>query len=349
MISDRNDNANDNHSNQHTQPNEVSQGIPTHLDYHPAIQTLNVLENKPLGSGAYGKVFKGVLNGKTISPEYCAVKILPYNTERQKQNAKREVNFFNQFSATPCAYIVKFYGALDKKKNDIAYCWIALEYMNKGSLSSFFDKKGFFDYFDKEAYRHVNLDVKVSWMKQITQGVAYLHNLNIIHRDIKAANILLTVDEFGNIIAKLTDFGISVTSNENQNIKEGKQNKGTLSWQAPEAIFGPATEASDMFSTGMLFWQIITGRKQPYESFYTNIHNEELRFIDNPAQRKLSKATLLKERLDNGKRKKIPVNCPMKINLLINDLWKTDPKERPPANQVLEVLNSPDVLLVKKS
>jgi serine/threonine protein kinase len=92
-------------------------------------------------------------------------------------------------------------------------------------------------------------------MSQVLQGLVYLHEQGVIHRDIKGANILTTKDG----IVKLADFGVATKSNVNEyNVV------GTPYWMAPEVIeLSGATTASDIWSLGCTVIELLDG-KPPY-------------------------------------------------------------------------------------
>ena len=100
--------------------------------------------------------------------------------------------------------------------------------------------------------------------KEIACGLSYLHKRGI-HGDIKSRNILLT-NSYG---AKISDFGsyrfnrLSIISTPNS-MPPSKSNFGTLRWKAPELLKGEKnTRASDVYSMGMIYWELLT-RKIPY-------------------------------------------------------------------------------------
>ena len=124
--------------------------------------------------------------------------------------------------------IVKYYGTFEKKN----YINIILEYCNGGSLSKILEK--------------IKLEENMirNYISQILDGLEYLHIHNIIHRDIKCANILIH-----NNVCKLTDFGCAKIIKGD--INQTSSMKGTLNWMAPEIIIsGTATRYSDIWSIG---------------------------------------------------------------------------------------------------
>jgi serine/threonine-protein kinase len=96
---------------------------------------------------------------------------------------------------------------------------------------------------------------KISIMEQIASGLAYAHERKYVHRDIKPANIFW--DKSGRII--ILDFGIART--EDSKLTQAGATVGTLNYMSPEQIrASPCTTASDIFSAGIVFYQLCTGR-----------------------------------------------------------------------------------------
>ena len=139
--------------------------------------------------------------------------------------------------------IVKYYGSFicEKKLN------IVLEYCRGGSLLNLLN---IFKHFDENIIRR--------YISQILDGLEYLHYHNIIHRDIKCANIL--IDKNG--ICKLSDFGGAKSIKEEINVLSSMQ--GTPNWMAPEIIKSSrATRFSDIWSIGCTIIEMFQG-EPPY-------------------------------------------------------------------------------------
>ena len=99
-----------------------------------------------------------------------------------------------------------------------------MEYCDLGDLDEFF-----------ENYSKIlqGLDPKITLMKQIIQGIAFLHLKNIVHRDIKPGNILLK-NEDGSAVVKLGDFGLSKILDPNSTTSSMSSDVGTVIFKAPE-------------------------------------------------------------------------------------------------------------------
>lgn len=143
--------------------------------------------------------------------------------------------------------IVKYHGFIKNEKKLLIF----LEYCSGGSLRNLYKKNG------PLSEPHV-----VKYIRQVLEGLVYLHGQGVVHRDVKAANILLT--NKGDI--KLTDFGVSTKVSTNT-IKTYSI-AGTPNWMAPEIISMDGTStASDIWSLGATVVELLTG-----EPLYTHLN-----------------------------------------------------------------------------
>jgi len=130
-----------------------------------------------------------------------------------------------------------------------------------------------------------------------------LDHKKIIHRDLSARNLL--VDEYDSI--KVADFGLSRNTNDNE--YTSKSNLFPIRWTAPEAcFFGKYSTKSDVWSFGIVLYEIITKGKIPYESFT----NEEV----------------LKQ-IEKGYRIPCPDECPESLYIIMTKCWSKNPNDRP--------------------
>ncbi|XP_030475701.2 mitogen-activated protein kinase kinase kinase 1-like [Syzygium oleosum] len=196
-----------------------------------------------LGTGSFGAVFEGF----TDDGFFFAVKevsLLDQGSQGKQSlsQLRQEIELYSQFEHEN---IVQYLGT--DKDNEKLY--IFLELMPKGSLSTFYDKYGL-------------TESQVSaYTRQILNGLKYLHDQNVIHRDIKCANIL--VDASGSV--KLSDFGLAKATNMN----DAKSFKGTLFWMAPEVVNNVKNRSygveADIWSLGCTVLEMST-RKRPYSN-----------------------------------------------------------------------------------
>ncbi|KAG0478333.1 hypothetical protein HPP92_013052 [Vanilla planifolia] len=203
--------------------------------------TDNFSQSNKLGQGGYGAVYKGILpDGQEI-----AVKRLFFNTRNWVDQFFNEVTLISQVQHKN---LVKLLGCSVEGPESL----LVYEFLSNTSLDHYL-----FDSFKKAA---LNWEIRLEIIVGTAEGLAYLHNssvVRIIHRDIKASNILL--DE--KFRAKISDFGLARYFAEDQShLSTGLA--GTFGYMAPEYIVhGQLTEKADIYSYGVLVLEILTGRK----------------------------------------------------------------------------------------
>ncbi|KAJ1029990.1 hypothetical protein NDA16_000903 [Ustilago loliicola] len=190
-----------------------------------------------LGRGAFGSVYRGLnwMNGETVAVKQIQLGNIP---KAELGEIMSEIDLLKNLHHPN---IVKYKGS-EKTKD---YLYIILEYCENGSLHNICKRFGKFP----EGLVSV-------YISQVLQGLIYLHDQGVIHRDIKGANILTTKD--GSV--KLADFGVAA--------KTGAMTDcavvGSPYWMAPEVIDqSGATTASDIWSVGCVVVELLEG-KPPY-------------------------------------------------------------------------------------
>lgn len=193
-----------------------------------------------LGSGAFGKVYKGI---HSETGEFCAIKEVEFveNDQRSKESLQQLEKEIISLSTLQHPNIVQYKGS--ERVGDSLY--IYLELISGGSLYKLYQE-----------FKKLEEPVIRRYTRQILHGLKYLHVRKIVHRDIKCANIL--VDQDGTI--KLADFGVS------KYIKEQGTPfslKGSPYWMAPEVILSMNVGyeyAVDIWSLGCTVIEMVTGK-----------------------------------------------------------------------------------------
>ncbi|KAI3686071.1 hypothetical protein L1987_79741 [Smallanthus sonchifolius] len=245
-----------------------------------------------IGSGSCGDLHRGVYFGQDV-----AVKILRSETLNQTLEDEfchevailREVQHRN---------VVRFIGACTKQP----HLCIITEYMSGGSLYEYLHKN----------HHTVTLPQLVKFAIDVCRGMEYLHKNNIIHRDLKTANLLMDSHN----VVKVADFGVARFLNQ-----EGVMTAetGTYRWMAPEVInHQPYDQKADIFSFAIVLWEILTA-KIPYENM-------------TPLQAALG--------VRQGRRPDLPTNTHPKLLELMQRCWQTDPNPRPSFSEVKVELES---------
>ncbi|XP_074290148.1 calmodulin-binding receptor-like cytoplasmic kinase 2 [Silene latifolia] len=205
--------------------------------------TKNFSEANIIGEGGFGTVFKGQLRDGTL----VAVKRARKNLfdKRTIQEFRSEILAFSKIEHLN---LVKFYGYLEHPAEKI----IVVEYVGNGTL--FEQLHGNQGYAFELGER---LDIAID----VAHAVTYLHSYNdppIIHRDIKASNVLIT-EKFR---AKVADFGLARLVPDGDDVTHISTHiKGTIGYMDPEYMKTyQLTEKSDVYSFGVLLVELVTGR-----------------------------------------------------------------------------------------
>ncbi|KAH9700058.1 Receptor-like serine/threonine-protein kinase [Citrus sinensis] len=213
------------------------------------------IENK-LGEGGYGPVYKGVL----LDGQVIAVKKLSKTSKQGFEEFKNEVMLTAKLQHVNLIRVLGF--CIDREEQMLIY-----EYMPRRSL----------DYFLFDPIRRFILDWKkrIHIIQGITQGLLYLQEysrLTIIHRDLKASNVLLDED----MKPKISDFGLARIFVKDDLEANTSRIVGTHGYIPPEYVTrGIYSTKSDVYSFGVLLLQIISGRRL----FVQSGQNENLSLV----------------------------------------------------------------------
>ena len=170
---------------------------------------------KEIGHGTFGTVYKG------WHPSKGTVAAKKISTKDKK--AISEVQIWNYLKETSTHdHIIRVYDVMRKYKDSI---WIMMELCDLGDLN---------DFFITHSEYSQQLSVKIQLMKQITDGIAFLHNNDIVHRDIKLENILVKSEPRGQFLAKVGDFGLSKILDADSQTSAMSSDVGDLYFRAPE-------------------------------------------------------------------------------------------------------------------
>ncbi|XBH74852.1 hypothetical protein VPH35_101723 [Triticum aestivum] len=221
--------------------------------------TNNFCNERILGRGGYGVVYKGVLgNGKMV-----AVKKIVQSVSSSHEQFENEVNLLmklkhpNIVRLLGYCYETQHLRKLHEGKFIFVWyteCLLCLEYLPKGSL----------DKYISDASSGLDWPTRLKIIEGISYGLQYLHEQSdgpIIHLDLKPANVLLDED----MIPKITDFGLSRLFDQKQTIHTAIT-IGTLGYMPLEYLRGIITPMSDIFGLGVIIMEVITGhRDYPYD------------------------------------------------------------------------------------
>ncbi|XP_057453357.1 probable LRR receptor-like serine/threonine-protein kinase At1g56140 [Lotus japonicus] len=195
------------------------------------------IDNK-LGEGGFGPVYKGILNDGTV----IAVKQLSLGSHQGKSQFIAEIA---TISAVQHRNLVKLYGCcIEGSKRLLVY-----EYLENKSLDQALFGKAL----------SLNWSTRYDICLGVARGLTYLHEesrLRIVHRDVKASNILLDHE----LVPKLSDFGLAKLYDDKKTHISTRV-AGTIGYLAPEyAMRGHLTEKADVFSFGVMALELVSGR-----------------------------------------------------------------------------------------
>ncbi|KAL9321294.1 hypothetical protein ACSQ67_013133 [Phaseolus vulgaris] len=220
--------------------------------------TNNFSEENKLGQGGFGIVYRGrLMEGRDI-----AVKRLSKNSVQGVEEFKNEVKLIVRLQHRN---LVRLFGCCVEMDEKL----LVYEHMENRSLYSIL--------FDKAKKHMLDWNRRFSIICGIARGILYLHHdsrLRIIHRDLKASNILLDSE----MNPKISDFGMARLFGANQTEGNTLRVVGTYGYMSPEyAMDGTFSVKSDVFSFGVLALEIITGKKN--RGFYYS--NDDMNLLGN--------------------------------------------------------------------
>ncbi|XP_021830166.1 serine/threonine-protein kinase STY8-like [Prunus avium] len=243
-----------------------------------------------IASGSCGDLYRGIYIGQDV-----AVKILrsEHLNDALEDEFAQEVKILREVHHRN---VVRFIGACTKSP----HLCIVTEYMPGGSL---------YDYLHKN-HNVLKLSELLKFAIDVCKGMEYLHRNNIIHRDLKTANLLMDT----NNVVKVADFGVARFQNQ-----EGVMTAetGTYRWMAPEVInHQPYDQKADVFSFAIVLWELVTA-KVPYDTM-------------TPLQAALG--------VRQGLRPDLPSTGHPKLLELMQRCWDADPSNRPSFSDIIAQL-----------
>ncbi|XP_060896578.1 fibroblast growth factor receptor 2 isoform X3 [Labrus mixtus] len=274
---------------------------------------------KPLGEGCFGQVVMaealGIDKDKPKEAVTVAVKMLKDDaTEKDLSDLVSEMEMMKMIGKHK--NIINLLGACTQE----GPLYVIVEYASKGNLREYLRARrppGMEYSYDIARVSDEQLTFKdlVSCTYQVARGMEYLASQKCIHRDLAARNVLVTESN----VMKIADFGLARDVHNIDYYKKTTNGRLPVKWMAPEALFDRVyTHQSDVWSFGVLMWEIFTLGGSPYPG----IPVEEL-------------FKLLKE----GHRMDKPGNCTNELYMMMKDCWHAISSHRPTFKQLVEDLD----------
>ncbi|MED6256852.1 Insulin-like growth factor 1 receptor, partial [Ataeniobius toweri] len=263
---------------------------------------------RELGQGSFGMVYEGVAKGVIKDEPETRVAV---KTVNESASMRERIEFLNEASVMKefnCHHVVRLLGVVSQGQPTL----VIMELMTRGDLKSYLRSLRP----KEQQFSNLSLPPLKKMLQmagQIADGMAYLNANKFVHRDLAARNCMVAED----FTVKIGDFGMTRDIYETDYYRKGGKGLLPVRWMSPESLKdGVFTTNSDVWSFGVVLWEIATLAEQPYQG----LSNEQvLRFV-----------------MEGGLLEK-PQNCPDMLFNLMRMCWQYNPKMRP---SFVEIISS---------
>ncbi|KAG0261488.1 hypothetical protein DFQ27_002920, partial [Actinomortierella ambigua] len=243
-----------------------------------------------IGSGAYGAVYHAYWEGRKVAIK----KFTMSQVEAARESAiQHEITVLESLRDK---HIIQFYGTTEHKSRLV----LVMEFAEGGSLEGVI-QRGQLDWPNKSRIA-----------QEVVRGLAYIHHKEVLHRDLKSMNVLLT----RHMEVKLCDFGLAAVKVRSAS-KSTSSVKGTTRWMAPELFAAKPrySTKSDMYALGMVMWEMAANCTIPFQDQLDNYTVISL--------------------VRSGEREHLPNDMPSDYRQWVERCWDQDPDKRPDASEMV--------------
>ncbi|XP_035818350.1 serine/threonine-protein kinase ste20 isoform X4 [Zea mays] len=285
------------------QSDKTSQGIQVldDIDKLQIIKNSDLEELRELGSGTIGTVYHGKWRGSDVAIKRINERCFAGKASEQERMRTDFWNEADKLASLHHPNVVALYGVvLDGPGGSVA---TVTEYMANGSLRQALQRHE--KIFDRRRRLLIAMDVAF--------GMEYLHGKNIVHFDLNSDNLLVNLRYPQRPICKVGDLGLSKV--KCQTLISGGV-RGTLPWMAPELLNGSSSlvsEKVDVFSFGIVMWELLTG-EEPYAELHYG--------------------AIIGGIVNNTLRPPVPESCDPQWRSLMEQCWSAEPSARPSFTEV---------------
>ncbi|CAB4393314.1 unnamed protein product [Rhizophagus irregularis] len=259
-----------------------------------------------IGRGAYGNVYR--VNCKVSNRVFALKSFVDSNDKQTIREVIKELKLHRRVDYHE--NIIRLYGITNVEFDTIQKYSFVLEYADSGTLNTYLN----------EHFNELDWTDKYKLASQLASAIEFLHGEDIIHRDLHGNNILIHQKYI-----KLADFGLS------KKIVEASSNTsvlGVIPYVDPKSFDDKEkyklNKKSDVYSVGVLLWQISSG----YRPFHEDNYGPSLMLS-----------------ILNGKREKIIDGTPVKYSNLYRECWRDEPNKRPNIQEIISTLKSINSLI----
>ncbi|KAM3915079.1 tyrosine-protein kinase receptor Tie-1 isoform 2-T2 [Leptodactylus fuscus] len=273
---------------------------------YPILEWADIKFEDVIGEGNFGQVIKAMIKKDGVRMNAAIKMLKEFASENDHRDFAGELEVLCKLGHHP--NIINLLGACENR----GYLYIAIEYAPYGNLLDFLRKSRVLETDPAFAKEHGTASTLTSqqllqFASDVAKGMQYLSEKQFIHRDLAARNVL--VGE--NLAAKIADFGLS--RGEEVYVKK-TMGRLPVRWMAIESLnYSVYTTKSDVWSFGVLLWEIVSLGGTPYCGMT---------------------CAELYEKLPQGYRMEKPRNCDDEVYELMRQCWRDRPYERPPFTQI---------------
>lgn len=278
---------------------------------YPILEWEDIKFEDVIGEGNFGQVIKAMVKKDGIKISAAIKMLKEFASENDHRDFAGELEVLCKLGQHP--NIINLIGACENR----GYLYIAIEFAPYGNLLDFLRKSRVLETDPAFAKEHGTASTLTSqqllqFAADVATGMHYLSDKQFIHRDLAARNVLVG----DNLIAKIADFGLS--RGEEVYVKK-TMGRLPVRWMAIESLnYSVYTTKSDVWSFGVLLWEIVSLGGTPYCGMT---------------------CAELYEKLPQGYRMEQSRNCDDEVYELMRQCWRDRPYERPPFSQISVQLN----------
>eukprot|EP00794_Sanderia_malayensis_P009771 gene9771-10770_t len=264
---------------------------------------------RELGKGSFGMVYEGIAYGILEDEQKLRVAV---KTVNENASIRDRIEFLQEASimkAFNCNHIVRLLGVVSQGQPTL----VVMELMERGDLKTFLRNRR---PEEKGGLLPPSLAEVLQMAAEIADGMSYLAARKFVHRDLAARNCMVAAD----FTVKIGDFGMTRDIYETDYYRKGGKGLLPVRWMAPESLKdGIFTTASDVWSYGVVLWEMATLAAQPYPG---KSNEDVLRFV-----------------IEGGVLEQ-PDDCSDRLYNMMSNCWKTDPRARPSFLETVQFLEN---------